>query len=414
MKSVKYSLYLDKRRSKGNNEFPLKLRIYFNGQARLFYTGEDIAADDFERSYLNIKPRNEFKDLKIKLNSIESKAKKIIDSLPVFTFEQFEKKIYQQRGNQDNVFYHYLNYIQKLNIEGRAATASNYDLSMKSMTRFITKRKPSPPSQLSFYEVTPTFLRRYEIWMLESGKSRTTVGFYLRPLRTIFNLAIQEGDIPKEVYPFGKNKFIIPFGSRVKKALSNTELQVLFCSPVAANSNLEKGKDFWFFSYNCNGINIKDLAELKYKNIQDNKVIFTRSKTKNTTRNAKPIIAHMNEFMKYVVEKYGNKKLNGDTYIFPILSENLSPLGKRNKIQNFTAYINDQIKKISKAAGLEHNITTYWARHSHATKIIRDGGSMEMVQENLGHSDLPTTQNYFAGFEDNTRKTISDKLMQFE
>ena len=83
MKSPKatYSLYLDTRRPKSNKKFPLKLRVYFNNQAKLFYTGEDISEIDFESSYLSKRPRDENKDLKIKLTSIEIKAKEIIDYL---------------------------------------------------------------------------------------------------------------------------------------------------------------------------------------------------------------------------------------------------------------------------------------------------------------------------------------------
>jgi len=39
---------------------------------------------------------------------------------------------------------------------------------------------------------------------------------------------------------------------------------------------------------------------------------------------------------------------------------------------------------------------------------------MEFVQESLGHSDLKTTQHYFAGFEDETRREFAQGLMDFE
>jgi integrase/recombinase XerD len=42
------------------------------------------------------------------------------------------------------------------------------------------------------------------------------------------------------------------------------------------------------------------------------------------------------------------------------------------------------------------------ARHSFATTAILNGQSMVFAQEALGHSNIKTTQIYFAGFEDET------------
>ena len=39
---------------------------------------------------------------------------------------------------------------------------------------------------------------------------------------------------------------------------------------------------------------------------------------------------------------------------------------------------------------------------------------MEFVSEAFNHHDLKTTQNYFAGFEDEQKKEIADKLMDFD
>ena len=48
-----------------------------------------------------------------------------------------------------------------------------------------------------------------------------------------------------------------------------------------------------------------------------------------------------------------------------------------------------------------------------ATQAIRSGASMEFVGEALGHSNIKTTQGYFAGFQDDNKKDFMEKLMQF-
>ena len=39
---------------------------------------------------------------------------------------------------------------------------------------------------------------------------------------------------------------------------------------------------------------------------------------------------------------------------------------------------------------------------------------MEYVMEALSHGSMKTTQGYFAGFEDQTKKEFSKKLMDFK
>lgn len=52
----------------------------------------------------------------------------------------------------------------------------------------------------------------------------TTVGIYLRPLRSIFNDAIEMGLVPRENYPFGEKKYQIPTGVNIKKTLPTEEI----------------------------------------------------------------------------------------------------------------------------------------------------------------------------------------------
>ncbi|MBA7590035.1 hypothetical protein ES708_32134 [subsurface metagenome] len=70
-----------------------------------------------------------------------------------------------------------------------------------------------------------------------------------------------------------------------------------------------------------NGLNMKDIAKLKYKNIEGDKLIFIRSKTKRTTRqNQKPIVAIIIDDAKRIIEKWGVKPPNPESYIFTILT----------------------------------------------------------------------------------------------
>ena len=50
------------------------------------------------------------------------------------------------------------------------------------------------------------------------------------------------------------------------------------------------------------------------------------------------------------------------------------------------------LKKYTKQAGIERNITPHMFRHSFATYLIEEGVDVSCVQQILGHSSIKTTQ----------------------
>jgi len=279
---------------------------------------------------------------------------------------------------------------------------------------FVQYRTGKIPTKLLFGEITKDWLLKYESDMLNSlNRSRTTVSMYLRALRAIFNSAIQQGDISIEIYPFGKNQYQIPAVRGVKKALRKEDLKILR-DAKASNPEQEKARDFWFFSYACNGINIKDIALLRWENLQGDTLIFYRAKTANTSRkDLKPVVASIGEFSARIIEKYGSKHRNPKSLIFDIISDEMSKEQQHFKIKNFTRFVNQNLKKLAEGAGLPAEISSYWARHSFATNAIRMGASMEMVSEAVGHSNIRTTQGYFAGFEEDSKQELAKLIMDF-
>ena len=88
---------------------------------------------------------------------MESKANEIIDDLKTFSFEGFEKKMFQATGDNNNIIYYYNEYIAQLKHEDRISTANNYRLSLKSILSFAGRNKSTEIKHLSFETVTPGF-----------------------------------------------------------------------------------------------------------------------------------------------------------------------------------------------------------------------------------------------------------------
>ncbi|HXD94271.1 MAG TPA: phage integrase SAM-like domain-containing protein [Bacteroidia bacterium] len=412
------SIILDTRRAKGKDLdlYPVKLRVYSTQLQlkKLYSTKYNLTKKDFASVWQTEKPRKEHKNLRNEIQAIEMRAIDVCKKLNPFSFTQFEKKYLRNTGDGANIVYQYNQIKERLLSNNSINTASSYELSLKSIKDFIKYTKGKEPLKIPFTDITPDWLQKYENYMINDLKrSQTTVSIYLRALRSVFNTAIRDKEIDAEVYPFGKSKYQPPAVRKVKKALSNEDLKKLF-KAKAKTPEQAKAKGFWFLSYACNGMNIKDIALLKFENIEGDKIIFYRAKTINTSKtDLKPITVYLNNYINQIITKYGNKTLNKGDYIFPILTKKDSETNKHTKIKNFTRFINQNLKKLAESKGLAVDISTYWARHSFATNAIRNGASMEYVMEALSHNNLKTTIGYFAGFEDKDKKEFAGKLMDF-
>ena len=142
------------------------------------------------------------------------------------------------------------------------------------------------PGDVKVTDIDVAFLKQLEAWMIVLEYSITTVGIYTRCMRAIFNEVIFQGLIKREkCYPFGRRKYQYPMSHNVKKALSLEEVRkIYYYEPMCEFER--KAKNFWLFSYLANGINLTDIAYLKYKNIEEDYITFNRSKTENATRSS--------------------------------------------------------------------------------------------------------------------------------
>lgn len=442
--STTISIILDTRRMKKLEKYPVKLRVTFQRVTEYYPTTFDLSKEEWEKLPAS-RISNELQRVRDKLKEIERKAENAVKELAPFNFTEFEKDFikgnahFRQRnfkaelttpngdefnytpfykklplltetfGKSGIISFSYLKYIKQLIRESRISSAISYHCSYVSLKKFR--------GDVPFTIITSTYLKEYENWLKSQDISKTTIGIYLRPLRAIFNEAIEDGIIKREkCYPFGKRKYRIPTSKNVKKALELSEVEKIYfyeCNPELTGE--QQAKDYWLFSYFGNGMNPKDIANLKYKNIDGDYLTFERSKTERSLRSdPKPITIFLTDDMKEIIERLGNKNKSSSNYLFPILQDGLSPLRQYELIQNFVGFINDWMKRIFKNLGIDKKATPYVARHTFSTVLKRSGASTVFIQEALGHTDLKTTENYLDSFDKDVKKEFAKRLTSFK
>ncbi|MCZ2130797.1 MAG: site-specific integrase [Bacteroidia bacterium] len=417
------SIYLDTRRKLQNGKYPVKLRVFtpYPRIQKLYKLitikrpkGFEMTNDEFSKIWETTKPRTEHKETRFELQTLEIRALDVAKNLTPFSIEAFEREMFGAKFDTTNVVAYYQRKIESLKEAGQFSTASTYNLAIKSIVNFIEQEKGKPTNKILFASITPLVLNKYERFMINiEGKSRTTVSMYVRTLRTIFNDAIKDKKVDFAFYPFGKGKYSPPSAKTVKKALNDLQLKTLF-EGKPLNPEQAKAKDFWFFSYSCNGMNLKDILNIKFEDIQGETFSFYRAKTINTkTEELTPVTVFLNDFTKGVIEKYGNTNTSPENYVFTIIDRTQDPERQYRQVKIFTRYINQHFKNDAESLGIKEDISLQWARHSFATRAIRNKASMEFVSEALGHSNLQTTKGYFAGFASDQKKEFAATLMDF-
>lgn len=414
IKTPTTAIILEERVQRKDKTYPVKLRVTDNRQRRYYVlkdeNGKSMAYSkkDFD-SIMCERPRGDFKKTRILLGELERRAVDVIGKLPVFTFESFERKYFGAAANEMDLFACLNAKATNLRKEGRISTAISYECTLNSLKKFTGKE------ELNFKSVDPNFLKKYEVWMQGKGRSETTIGMYLRSVRSVYNDAKNKGLLDIELYPFGRGKYQIPNGKNVKKALTHQQINLIASYSAAEGSSEERFRDYWLFSYLCNGINIKDLSQLKYKDIDEDVITFVRAKTRRETKhNQRKISIIITPIIGRIIDKWGNNSKKPDQFIFPILEHGFTAEQEYRRVSDTIKQINKYVKRIAKEVGITQPVSTYTARHSFATVLKRSGASTEFISESLGHSNITTTENYLGSFEkDEQRKwanTVSDLL----
>lgn len=268
----------------------------------------------------------------------------------------------------------------------RLGYAESHDYVYKSLLKF------NGHLDIYFSEIDNEWLKNYETWLRGLGNSDNTIGIKFRTLRAVFNIAVKENIVKPEYYPFKKYQVSKLHQETAKRALTKANVMAILNYPsYSKDYYTQLAVDLFAFSYFMGGINFADMAYLTMKNITDNRLIYTRRKTKQLIN--LPLQSKALE----LINKY---KSDNRPYIFPILSlfhqtEQQQKFRRRKVMKK----VNKRLKLIGEELNLPIDLTTYVARHSFATVLKRSGVNTSIICEAMGHSSEKVTQIYLDSFE---------------
>ena len=385
-------------RPKKDNTYPIMLRLTKSGKRKYVSLGVSVKEENWDFNK-NIPKRN-CPDRDTILSVIEKRTAEYRAQINGFIVENkdytLETLVQRAESSVRNMTVgNYLDlFISQLAKENRLGYAESFK-GLKSSLLLYCKSL-----DIKFSAIDNQWLKGYELHLKKEGKARNTIGIRFRSLRALYNKAIADEVVKKDYYPFETFR-VSQFHEQTKKrAIKREDIKRIIDLDLRTITNyrspyLELGRDLFVFSYLSCGINLADMARIRYADIFNGRLQYHRKKTN------KLITCKLQEPALKIIEKYRKEKVTPEDYIFPILDRKVHKTETqiRDKIRKANKATNKALHKIEEKLGLPIELTTYVARHSFATVLKRSGVSVSIISESLGHSSEKVTQIYLDSFD---------------
>lgn len=385
--------------------FPISLVLYHNRKRKYFPLGRSCKpnqwnkeASRFKKNYPNFKKENDI------LISYEKRALDIIydferNQVP-FEFDQFTQR-FSIVENSSLVIPFFESKIRERIEGGKFKSAELFKTALNHMIRYCKEHRRDP-QKLTFNGLTHPFLKGLTTYLeTKRGCANGSISAYMRSIRILVNEAIQ--DKITDRYEFSKSekdkKYKIPHSDPNKRALNREEWNAIENLIPNGGPNYELALDLFKFSYYAFGINFTDIARLKSKNVAGDVLRYWRRKTMHKRNRVKEFEWPMGNDAIRIINKYKERMICEDGYIFPILdvSFHIEDRQIHDRIKKVQKQVNRILKsKIAVDAGIDRvgNLTFYYARHTFATLKRDEGLSINEIAALLHHKDIKATQIY--------------------
>ena len=388
-----------------NGEFPICLRLTKDRKTKYFKTIFNAKEEEWDSNAGKFNKRNQnYLQNNRLLHKFQDRALQIIGELQIekdtYTLEDFEKK-YRVESNpiKNNVFGFWDEIIDEMLLAGRTGNAQANKDARHSIKLFHNSIK------LTFNEITPAFLQKYDAFLRSRGGSDGGIGVKMRTIRALYNFAIERSVVKEEFYPFKTYKISKLKGKSPKKALTMNQVKKIVDLDLKKYPFFTNSRNYFVFSFYTRGMNFADMMKLEWRAIDNDKIFYTRSKTKgNFMIKILPPVREILDY--YKVHSLGTK------YVFPILLKDEStPLQLENRKHKTIQRYNKELKEIASICGIDKQLSSYVARHSYANCLKQKGVATDIISESMGHQNLAVTQAYLKELDSAVLDEASELLL---
>lgn len=296
-----------------------------------------------------------------------------------------------------NVVERYLFRYMESEIENKVKV-NNFGMANLLRTTRESIKRFTNGKDVAFNSITYKFICDYINHLQQRGLEWNSINMYLRNFRLIYNKAKKEGVAKQKVSPFSDIRMGVT--ETVKRSLTKDMIRCIAYADLSANKALELARDVFLFSFYTRGMSLVDMLNLKYADIKNGIIYYTRNKTKQKLQ------VTVSPPLQKLIDKYASKSI----YVLPYLHSSTPEMMYR-QYKSTVWIINRHLKQLGRLLDIEIPLTTYVARHSWATIAKSEGASIAVISEGLGHTTEKTTRIYLRAFDKSIIDEVNDKVV---
>jgi site-specific recombinase XerD len=223
---------------------------------------------------------------------------------------------------------------------------------------------------------TPDEVRRFQLYLIESGASICNRNRIMTGVRFLFRVTLRRHDLAAEVWHIKEPQKLPP-------VLSPEEVKRILGMATSL-----KARAMLTLAYGC-GLRAGEVVRLRAGDIDSEQMIIRIVQSKGRKDRHVMLPAEILELLRQWWKARPTEQDAGiapeQRWLFPGRDEH-RPLTTRQFGRLF--------KEAAKAAGLRKTLSLHSLRHSFATHLLEDGKDIRVIQALLGHDKLETTARY--------------------
>jgi integrase/recombinase XerD len=407
MSSIKVLLYKSNKKSDGT--YPIALRVIQNRKPIYYQLGHSIKESDWDnenqvvkKSYPNSARLNHLiLTKKTELSEILLSAQQEDRELP-------NKTVIKRLNTKNRLSFQTLadEHLSDLLKLKKFNQHSGEKPRVNHFVQFLENSDESP--YLTFQNISVQLLKKYIIYLKSDKKlGERSIVNCLIVIRTLFNKAISNGLVEHKYYPFGKGKIQLKFPESMKMGLNEKEIKTFENFELEKDSREWHARNVWLTSFYMAGIRISDVIQLKWRDINDNRLTYRMDKNK------KIVSLKLPSKVLDIISYYQKDKKN-NIYIFPYLkNENEFDINKlHSRVRSVNSLVNKYNNKTGKSAEITKKLSMHISRHSFGN-IAGNKIPPQALQKLYRHSDIKTTIGYQANFIHQDVDDALDSVINF-
>ena len=369
-------------------EAAIHVRIYYQGKRKLVGLGIHVLPSQWDSKRLRVKShpsKDQYNNrIKNEINRIRDNEDRLIERRKRYTISDL---LEAHEVHDQESFLEWFKQDLSTRVDLAPGTVRQHWVVFRRLEDF----KPD----IRFAHIDYEFLYGFEQFLRSFTYTKgsvtkklelTRVVKYLKTLNTYIKRAIKldmmsERDNPFKRFEWSEYTRAERQADRKRRYLEPEEVQRLENLTFGAkDKHHEKIRDF--FIIQCyTGLAYGDMiklskANVEYKGTSDNHGLVIRKSREKSGEILYIPVCSMAPKAERILKKYYDQ---ADDYLFDQIT---------------SIYINRELKKIARKAGIDKPVTTHVGRHTCAMWLLYNGHTKDIVAKVLGHSDLRSTAIY--------------------